>query len=548
MDELAKQVRRAHRRLALKRLVGVLGWCWFAALALALGLVIADKYFPLGLPAWGWAVGALGSGLLAATLWTALTMRRPLEAAIEIDRRFELKERVSSALAMSPEDLQTEAGQALLDDARHRVSRVDVPSKFAISPGRSILLPLAPGVLILLVAVLVSPAAVDPPAAEKTAKAGIEQPGKKPAESLRRQIQERRKQAEKQGLKNAELLFKKLEEGSRDLANDPADRKQQLLKLNDLTRQLHERREQLGGAEKVKQQLAQLNNMQDGPADRFAKALGKGDFKNAIEELKRLQEQLAQGKLNDEQREKLGRQMDEMKEKLQRLAQAHEAAKNDLQNRVNQARQSGQLAEADKLEQQLDKLLQQLPQMDRLKDLGEKLGQCSKCLREGQTKDAAGMLSDLQSDVNNLREQLDELEMLDGALDQLAETRDQMNCAQCGGKGCPACQGAGMGAGEGEGEGDGLGRGQGKGLRPEQKTDTAFYDSQVKQKLGKGSAVVVDMVDGPNVKGNVQTEIQQQVDSARRGSADPLTGHQLPRTHRQHAREYFDSFREGKQE
>ena len=92
----------------------------------------------------------------------------------------------------------------------------------------------------------------------------------------------------------------------------------------------------------------------------------------------------------------------------------------------------------------------------------------------------------------------------------------------------------------------GMGRGHGQGPRPEEKDDTAAYDSRVKGKPGKkGSAVVTDLVHGPNVKGQAEEEIKQQIDTARRGSTDPLTGRQIPRKHRKHAREYFDRFREG---
>jgi len=90
-----------------------------------------------------------------------------------------------------------------------------------------------------------------------------------------------------------------------------------------------------------------------------------------------------------------------------------------------------------------------------------------------------------------------------------------------------------------------MGAGQGRGPRPEAETDTSFYDTQVRQKLDRGTAAVVDLVDGPNAKGNVETAIREQVDSVRRGSTDPLTGRRIPRKHRQHAREYFDHFREG---
>jgi hypothetical protein len=47
------------------------------------------------------------------------------------------------------------------------------------------------------------------------------------------------------------------------------------------------------------------------------------------------------------------------------------------------------------------------------------------------------------------------------------------------------------------------------------------------------------------VAGDVQQQIQQQLESARSEAGDPLTGQRLPRKHREHALEYFERFREG---
>ena len=108
------------------------------------------------------------------------------------------------------------------------------------------------------------------------------------------------------------------------------------------------------------------------------------------------------------------------------------------------------------------------------------------------------------------------------------------------------------GAGEGKKDGDQWGnadfaKGQGKaeGQRPEQKTGFKFFESNVKQKLDKGSAVTAGETDGPNVRGQVQQKIEAEIESAKHDAADPLTGQRLPRSQREHAKEYFDALREG---
>jgi len=557
MDELNRQVRKAQRWLGLQRFVGVLGWCCLATLTLAVIATAADKFRPTGAVAWAWSAdavevglltalvsamvfvgAALAMGILAATGWAAFTGRGPIDAAIEIDRRFRLKERVSSALAMSEEERGTPLGQALVDDAQRRVHRIDVGEHFTVSPGRQMLLPLIPVAIAVLVALLLSPAADNQ--AQANTEAAARRQIETSAKSLRKKLEEKRELAKKQGLKDAEELFKRLEEGTDNLTRESqGQRKKALVKLNDLARQIKERRKELGGAEQIRKQLNELKkNIERGPADKFLEAVKQGDFKQAMKELGDLKKQLAQGKLDDKQREQLAKQLDQMQEKLKKLADAHRQAQEDLQNRIDQARQAGRHDEANKLEEQLDAMRQQAPQMDQLQDMADKLGQCAQCLRGGQLQDAGDMLQGLQADVATLQEQLQELEMLDEALDQLGQCRGQMNCPHCGGLGCEACQGKIPGMG--------LGRGRGAGDRPEEENKVDFIPTKPPMKIGPGTASVVGEAEGPNYKGDVQLEMKEQYQAARRQPADPITVQHLPRGYQQHVLEYSDQLREGK--
>jgi hypothetical protein len=540
MDELQRQVRRAQRRLAWQRLVETIGWCWFVSLIGALLLIAADKFHPLGVAAWIWILGALAVGLLAAVAWTLASWRKPLDAAIEIDRRFNLKERVSSTLAMPAEALDSEAGRALVEDAARRVGRIDLAAKFAVVPPRQILLPVVPGVAALLVAILIGPASVDNAAsANSTVAAEQKQQVKKTTEVLSHKLAERRQQAEKEGLKDATQLLKKLEEGSKELVNEP-QREKAMVKLNDLSRQLQQRRNELGGAEKIKQQLQQLKKIDQGPADKLAQALSHGDFKKAAEELQKLKKQVADKQLDDRQKEEIAKQLQQVEQKLKEMADAAQTAQDDLKKQIDQLKRDGQMAEANKLEEQLHKLLEQVPQMQRMQDLAKKLGQCKKCMgKGGNAKDAAQALNQLGDQLDQLQKDMDELQTLDGAMEQLADAKEKMACPGCG-------QAGGQGDKLGDIPGDGLGGGRGIGARPEKKTDTSMYDSQVRQKIGAGAATVTDLVPGPNIKGRVEAELQQQFDTARRGNTDPLSGSHIPRKHSEQAREYFDHFREGK--
>lgn len=542
MDAIHRQVFRARRLLLLQRFLIALGWFWFGAMLLACVALLATRFWLIPVDDWIWPVSALGLGTLGAIVWTLVRRNTLLEAAIEIDRRFGLHERVSSALDLSPEERESEIGAALVADAICRIDGLDVGSRFRVQLRRVMLLPLLPAVIAAATILWIGPAVVDNPAQAESDRQEVQQQVKRSTQALRRKLVEKRKKAEEQDLKEAQELFDRLEQQTKRLADrNQGDRKKALRELNDLSREMKERRQALGGAEKIKEQLRKLDNISRGPADRLAKAVSRGQFDKAMQQIEKLRDQLSKGDLDKDQQQQLAEQLEQMQETMKKLADAHEAAQKDMEKRIEQMRNSGQGEQASDLEEQLEKLRQQMPQMDQLKELSEQLKQCSKCMKDGNTKDAEQMLEKFQGSLEQMQKELQEMEMLDEAMEQMAQARKQMNCQQCGGEGCQQCQ-----AGQGRQMGVGLGEGAGEGERPEEEHETSFYDSQVRQKVGRGQATVTDLVPGPNVAGNVREEIKAQIDSVRTESSNPLSTQRIPRKHRQHAKEYFDRFREGK--
>ena len=100
-------------------------WCLFAALvvgavAIALPRVVAHLELAGALGPDLLRAGASATGVAAAAVWTIVSRRTALDAAIEIDRRFELRERVASSISLSETEQHTHAGQALVKDADPR--------------------------------------------------------------------------------------------------------------------------------------------------------------------------------------------------------------------------------------------------------------------------------------------------------------------------------------------------------------------------------------------------------------------------------------------
>jgi hypothetical protein len=545
METLRKQVARAHRRLMFGRFMTALAWCWFGALLVAAAAIAAAKLWPIEVDGWVWAGswigGSMALGLIAAAAWTWVRRREPLTAAIEIDRRFGLKERVSSALALSPAEAGTDAGRALINDAVRRIERIDVPSRFKTPLARRNLLPLLPA-LIVFGLMFIADRGQDAAEANAAAQQDAAQRIQQPIEVLRKKLADPQKEAAEKGLKDFSDLLKKIEAATKDLVKkDAVDQKQALVKLNDLAKELEKRREQVGGDEKLKQQLAQMKDLKTGPGDKLAEALKNGNFDKALKELDKLKDQLKDSKLDPAKQQQLAEQLDAMRKNLERMVEKHEQAKRDLERQVQQAKQSGKTAEAQKLQQQLDKLKQQAPQMDRLKQLASQCKQCAGGLKSGQAAAAQQAMDQLGNQLADLKRESDELQMLDQTLDQLAEAKESM------------CKGNCPGGAECDKESDKIGdidfakgKGRASGRRPESPTDTKFYDSNVKQKIGRGSAVVVGDAYGPNSKGDVKQQIKIEIESAKHDSADPLVGQRLPKSQREHAKEYFDALREGK--
>ena len=114
MKQILAQVSRAPRRLWLELFLNRALTCLFISLVVAVVAIAVPKFFVIeNLPS-NWTllcamVGVVG-GLLAALVWTLLRGRSTLDAAVELDNRFDLRERVSSSLALSPDDAATPAG------------------------------------------------------------------------------------------------------------------------------------------------------------------------------------------------------------------------------------------------------------------------------------------------------------------------------------------------------------------------------------------------------------------------------------------------------
>jgi hypothetical protein len=563
MDEINRQVHRARRRLLLNMLLRNLGRAFLLAAIVMLIGVTLPKIWPLPVQHSTWLalcvlIPAVAALVLAVT-WTYMRRATDLEAALEIDLRCGLKERVSSAMALTGDERNSKAGRALVEDAERRVGRVDVGQLFRLQIGWRPLLPLLVAAMAFLVAVVVEDAQHDASASSGSAGQQARQV-KKSAERLRKEFEQQRKKAADKGLEDTAQFLTQLKQVTEDLEKNEVDRKQALVKLNKISNQLGDRRSGLASTERMKKQLEQLKNIQRGPADRIATALKNGDLKRALDAIEQLQNKLSSDKLSDEEKAALAKQLEQLRSQMQKMLAAKDALeqqKREIQQRIDDLKRKGDLASANKLQAKMDQVQEAIdalnkesPQLQQLQQLADQLGACSECLQDGKASDAAQQLGKMAEMLRDMQADMDQLETLDALMEQIVDAKNAMNCESCSGEGCEACMGAQMamqGAGAMQGApGQGLGEGTGMGDRPEEQDETSGFRSRVGAKPEAGESVRMGDAIGPNLPGTSQQAIKDEISSSFSEAADPVISRNLPRREREQAKEYFQNYRQGK--
>ena len=148
---LEKPIGRVWRRLRFQRFLAATVWCWGGSLLVLAGVLAGAKGLNHRLLGPDWLPFAIagGVGLVAAGLFALVSGPSRVDAAVAIDRVFHLNERLSTALTLPGELLETSAGRALLADAIKHVSDLDIATEFAPKLPRRAWLPLVPAALVV---------------------------------------------------------------------------------------------------------------------------------------------------------------------------------------------------------------------------------------------------------------------------------------------------------------------------------------------------------------------------------------------------------------
>ncbi|WDQ17518.1 hypothetical protein [Rhodopirellula sp. P2] len=553
------KVRAARRRMMFGQFGRTFAVTWFVGLIVATIAVAAMAITPLPLDRLGldaaemtvqtWAIGWTAAVTVISILVSVVVMwisaPSKMRVAAEIDSRYGLKERLSSALSSSAAtDANSAAGNALRQDAARRASKLDVAQKFALSPQRVSWLPLAIIPILVVMVFAIEPATESTSELNNAVNASEVRQVKIAAAELKKRLAQQKREADAKGLLEARELFEKMESQLDKITDSKTlNRKDALLELNDIKEQIQARKDRLGSPEEIRKTLAQMKGLEGGPAEKVLSQIQKGDFGKAAEEIKKLAKQMKDGKLTEQQKEKLNDQIKKMAEQMKQAAKDHEQKKQQLQEKIQQAKREGRNEEAAKLQQKLNEAESADSQMQQMQQMADAMQQAADAMQQGDDAAAAQAMEEMAGQLGEMQQAMSELEDLDSALGDLSQSKNQMNCKQCNGDGCQACQGNGFG--DGDQPGMGMGRGKGEGDRPEEETDINTYDTQVRGKVKRGRAIIAGFADGPNRKGVTREDIQSAIESNLSEESDPLEDQVLPRDEREQTREYFDRLREG---
>ena len=579
MDEVSKKVFAARRRVLFNQFLKTAVWTLLFVLAvIATGIAIPKLWHlsfldsPGAANFWiaGWTVGGSVIGLLLAAGLTFAKRASLLNVAVEVDQRFGLKSRLSSALAMSADDQNTLAGEALADDAAKQAQLIDVRDEFKVETTWHLGLPVLAAFIV--VGLLFVPNASNTVAAVK--KTDIkkdkeeEQRVQTAVENLKKKMREKRVTS---GLKDAELNFEKFEReiGSIEKEDDKS-KKQTLIKLNDLKKQLADKQDKIGTTKGFKEALNKLKSLGKSPAKELADAMKRADMKAAKKAIENLAKRLKDGDLNDREMKRLKKDLEDMAKQMKDLADAQKQKKEELEKQIQKAKAEGDLDKAAQLQEKLDQVKKQNNQAKKMKEMAKKLGECAKCMggnkpgkagkpggkpngkpgnpsdneqnskaegapspdAESKMRDAAQQMEDLAKQIEEMQNELEDLENLEDMQDAIDQAKAEMNDCEC----------------EGDGDkpgGQGMGKGRGVGRRPKEESNTGNFKSRVRGKLQKGQIVITGTADGENLTGRTMTEAREIINAEMSSQKAAVENQLLPKSQRDHTRQYFQSLLNG---
>ncbi len=555
MEPIDRVIRIARLRMLLSGFLARLVWTLAAGGALATVLVLLERLGRVEV-VWAWTLGGLGLGaLLTALVWTLARVPSAQRVAIELDKRADLRDTLSTALAVR--ERADGWSRGVLESARSRAQGLRVRRVLPIEAPRAWFAPLiAMSVLVLAWLVVPTISAKQKAAPETDAM-----------DEVRRVLMETRDRQKK-----LEDLLQKakvdIEEGSleQELQGEqrPPEEIQRAMvrKLTSLTDQLDrkgaQRSQQL---EALRSALRRLQSPGEGPMSRMIQRLRRGDLEGARKALEELRRKLESGDLSKEERAKLQAQLEALRKQLEEIARKQEQLRAQMEQALRQAGMSPDqarqaMASPEALRKALEQMQhmspaqrQQLMNMMAQMQAARKMGQMGQMMQKMGSSLKSGQMGELLGEMGEMESMLSEAEMLEQELEAMKAGLEEAKYlleSMCQGSGM--CEGAPWlvqkwgSMGKGSSDSDGQGRGPSPADSP---FDFDLQSRRAKAKNRGGPIIASMLVDGPTIRGESRAQFSEAVAAGEQAASDALDAMVVPREYQNAVKAYFGTLREG---
>lgn len=568
MNDIKQVLARAAKRLFVIDLLGTLMVSAFIALCVLLLLRLAQKLVPTFTLDWGLAfiIGAVATVVAAAI---ASFIRKPDEdqVARTIDERANLRESISTALCV--DEQQDSWSKAVVTDASDRARRVVVNDALPIVTPRAWPMPVAAALALLAVWWVPGTDVTGLLAKKEQARANQAQ-----VEEVRATVDETKAMIEEIKAKTGIDLESAGDETSPELTPektqfiDPQEIARSAIKeLTNLSDKLNDQRNNEDGAtfDAIKDMTRQLNTPSDGPMSEMARAMARGDFKEAQKQLEEMAKAAQDGSMSEEQKQQAAEQLEQMKQALEKMAQNRQALEEQLKAAGLSEQQAQQLAtdpealkkaleEAGASEEQAQQLSQAAQAQQRASDaagsMAQAMGQMASGMQQSNPDQMGQGLDSMSGQLSSMEQMQQEMNALDQAMGECSGQLAKLG--QCTNPGGGSGQGFGEDSkwggteqysqGDSQGFGSGSG-GPGKGMG--QSPDAQAADFMLKkeraevQTTNDGPVIASTMVQGSQIKGESSATFSSAVESATTQAAEAIETKRVPRKHESAVQHYF---------
>jgi len=570
MHDISRVLSQAARRLWISDSLRTL------TIMLTLGLTgllvarVVERIFGYALPWRTVFYAAAGAVVVGALAWSYVARRRALAVAQVLDEKAGLRETLSTALYM--ERSQDPWARAVVESASARAKSVRVGDAIPIESPRFWPVPIAAGMAFGLVWFFLPEFDIFKYKAEQIAQEQRAQAIVEVKTDLDQKKEELKKALEKAKVDfldkpgdEAEGKDKKADE------NDPdAMRREAVKRLTDLTEKLEAQKEgeKADQVDAMKEAMRQLKQPGDGPLNELSRALSRGDFNKAQEQLKQLSDKLADSNTSPEDKAKAKEQMENLSKQLKQLAENQGNLAKQLQNAGLDKKTADELAKAaaanpealqkamEKAQNLSEEQKQQLMEMAKSAcKAGEqcgKMGESMSKMAQGMTQE--GLQQEGQEGMSEMSQELSEAEMLqedmanlDAALDaakkQLADLGNCLggNCdkhGECNGNGTGGWKPGESTGKQGSGSG-GPGQSAGGAAPPPEAADFQLERVKANTQTQGGPIIGTRLVYGQQIKGESSAEFAGVVEAGVQEATEAIDSNTIPREYHDAVKHYF---------